>query len=107
MPATGNDAFASLVGANATAELGRLVSRRASPLFLEDIGKHEAELGKRSGGRRILVVGGGGSIGSATTALLLKYAPAAVHVVDISENYLVELVRTLRGTCPKASATPN
>jgi FlaA1/EpsC-like NDP-sugar epimerase len=97
MPATGNDAFASLVGANATAELGRLVSRRASPLFLQDIGEHEAELGKRIGGRRILVVGGGGSIGSATTALLLKYAPAAVHVVDISENYLVELVRTLRG----------
>jgi FlaA1/EpsC-like NDP-sugar epimerase len=44
----------------------------------------------------VLITGGGGSIGLSTTELLLKYRPAAVHVIDIAENALVELVRDLR-----------
>ncbi len=34
--------------------------------------------------------------GSATTQALLRYRPAAVHVVDVSENYLAELIREIR-----------
>lgn len=45
---------------------------------------------------RILVVGGAGSIGSSTVGLLADLAPRSLHVVDISENYLAELVRDLR-----------
>jgi len=44
----------------------------------------------------VLVTGGAGSIGSATIELLLSYAPAAVHVIDLAENGLVELVRDFR-----------
>lgn len=39
----------------------------------------------------------GGPIGSATVSLLSGFHPRALHVVDLSENYLAELVRNLRG----------
>jgi FlaA1/EpsC-like NDP-sugar epimerase len=77
--------------------LGRLVSRREQSLFAPDIAARTDALRQAIAGKRILVVGGGGTIGSATTSLLFRYEPAAVLVADISENYLVELVRTLRG----------
>jgi NAD(P)-dependent dehydrogenase (short-subunit alcohol dehydrogenase family) len=44
----------------------------------------------------VLVIGGGGSIGAATVQLLSTFKPAALHVIDLSENYLAELVRNLR-----------
>lgn len=47
-------------------------------------------------GKRILVAGGAGSIGSATIVQLLKYHPSSVCVLDINENNLTELVRTVR-----------
>ncbi len=78
-------------------ELGRLVTRRDQSLFAADIAERDGVLRAAIAGKRILVVGGGGTIGSATTGLLFRYEPASVMVADISENYLVELVRTLRG----------
>jgi FlaA1/EpsC-like NDP-sugar epimerase len=79
------------------AALDRLVLGRESSQFLPDIESHEARLREIVRNARVLVVGGGGTIGSATTALISRLGPAALHVVDQSENYLAELVRDLRG----------
>jgi len=88
---------AALSAGTAGAQLGRLVSRREQSLFAADIERNEERLHARIRGKRILVVGGAGTIGSATTSELFRYEPELVCVVDTSENYLVELVRTLRG----------
>ena len=39
-----------------------------------------------------------GSIGREVVGQIFKRAPAALHVIDLSENNLVELVRDLRST---------
>ena len=78
------------------AELEAAVTRRSASCFAADIERRRDELQSVIVGRRLLVIGGGGSIGSATTRALLEFAPAAIHVVDISENYLAELVREIR-----------
>jgi FlaA1/EpsC-like NDP-sugar epimerase len=77
--------------------LDRLVLQRPTSQFAPDLGSRTHDLLTEMRGQRVLVVGGGGSIGSATTALLSRLEPAALHVVDQSENYLAELVRELRG----------
>jgi FlaA1/EpsC-like NDP-sugar epimerase len=78
-------------------EIDYVVTRRKQSLFWSDLNAYSADISAKLGGRRVLVIGGGGSIGSATTRLLVDYAPSAVHVIDQNENYLVELVRYLRG----------
>ena len=47
---------------------------------------------------RFLVIGGAGSIGQAVTKEIFKRKPLKLHVVDISENNMVELVRDIRST---------
>lgn len=47
---------------------------------------------------KFLVIGGAGSIGQAVTKEIFKRGPLALHVVDISENNMVELVRDIRST---------
>ena len=42
-----------------------------------------------------LVVGGAGSIGSAVVRELFRRQPRVLHVVDVSENNLAELVRDI------------
>ena len=49
-------------------------------------------------GKRFLVVGGAGTIGSAVVNEIVKRSPAVVHIVDISENNLVEAVRNIRSS---------
>jgi FlaA1/EpsC-like NDP-sugar epimerase len=44
------------------------------------------------------VLGGAGSIGQAVTQELFKRNPLALHVVDINENNMVELVRDIRSS---------
>jgi len=85
------------VAGSVNGELDHIVTRRTKSLFQKDLLEHFDDISTRLRGRRVLVVGGGGSIGSATTCLLVDYAPSAVHVIDQNENYLVELVRYLRG----------
>ncbi len=46
----------------------------------------------------ILVLGGAGSIGSKVVKELCRYDPKLLHVVDINENDLVELVRDIRSS---------
>ena len=71
---------------------------RDRPLFDTDIQHHEAELCGLVQASRFLVIGGAGSIGQAVTREIFKRQPKALHVVDISENNMVELVRDIRST---------
>ncbi|MFB2118243.1 UDP-N-acetylglucosamine 4,6-dehydratase [Parapedobacter sp. 2B3] len=71
---------------------------RKQELFSEDILKYDGDLRKVIGNARFLVIGGAGSIGQAVTKEIFKRNPRKLHVVDISENNLVELVRDLRSS---------
>jgi UDP-N-acetylglucosamine 4,6-dehydratase len=71
---------------------------RSEPLFAADIERHEADLSAAVAGGRFLVIGGAGSIGQAVAREIFRRKPRALHVVDVSENNLVELVRDLRST---------
>ena len=71
---------------------------RNQPLFVEDIIRHNSELSDKVHDGRFLVIGGAGSIGQAVVRELFKRSPKSLHVVDISENNLVELVRSIRSS---------
>ncbi len=71
---------------------------RKTELFNEDVQANCLDLEKLVSDSRFLVIGGSGSIGQAVTREIFKRDPKALHVVDISENNMVELVRDLRST---------
>jgi len=71
---------------------------REKKLFLEDISAHEDEIRKIVSNNRFLVLGGAGSIGQAVAKEIFHRNPKKLHVVDISENNLVELVRDIRSS---------
>ena len=71
---------------------------RNQPMFEADIRRHEGELSALVGASRFLVIGGAGSIGQAVTREIFRRKPKALHVVDLSENNMVELVRDIRST---------
>ncbi len=67
-------------------------------LFNNDISANETELKNIVSSSRFLVIGGAGSIGQAVTKEIFKRNPRKLHVVDISENNMVELVRDIRSS---------
>jgi FlaA1/EpsC-like NDP-sugar epimerase len=67
-------------------------------LFTKDISKYEEELQQIVSNSTFLVIGGAGSIGQAVTKEIFKRNPKKLHVVDISENNMVELVRDIRSS---------
>lgn len=71
---------------------------RTLPLFTQDINNHESELKRIVSESSFLVLGGAGSIGQAVVKEIFKRNPQKLHVVDISENNMVELVRDLRSS---------
>ena len=71
---------------------------RADYLFEEDLVKRKAEILEKTNRKKFLVVGGGGTIGQAVVKEIIKTHADCVHVVDISENNLVELVRDIRSS---------
>jgi len=71
---------------------------RCLPLFEEDISHSSIEIKRAVSSGRFLVIGGAGSIGQAVTREIFKHDPKALHVVDVSENNMVELVRDIRST---------
>ncbi len=71
---------------------------RTNPLFEEDIRNNEKELSEIIKSSRFLVIGGAGTIGSAICRELFARDPKVLHVVDISENNMVELVRDIRSS---------
>ena len=75
----------------------KLIGRK-HPLFTQDIDKYEEELKQIVSTSSFLVLGGAGSIGQAVTKEIFKRKPQKLHVVDISENNMVELVRDIRSS---------
>ena len=71
---------------------------RTSTLFSADVDDLSDELSSLVKNSRFLVIGGAGSIGQAVTKEIFKRSPKVLHVVDISENNMVELVRDVRST---------
>ncbi|EFC2598030.1 UDP-N-acetylglucosamine 4,6-dehydratase [Escherichia coli] len=71
---------------------------RNKALFGDDVSENEEELQRIVATSRFLVLGGAGSIGQAVTKEIFKRNPQKLHVVDISENNMVELVRDIRSS---------
>ena len=71
---------------------------REKELFSDDITAHEKELSHIVAFSTFLVIGGAGSIGQAVVKEIFKRNPKKLHVVDISENNMVELVRDIRSS---------
>jgi FlaA1/EpsC-like NDP-sugar epimerase len=77
---------------------------RSELLFSSDITTNASVLRDCVRGARFLVIGGAGSIGQAVTREIFRREPAALHVVDLNENSMVELVRDLRSTLGYSAA---
>lgn len=71
---------------------------RQEALFVDDISIHSSELVRIVSESRFLVLGGAGSIGQAVVKEIFKRNPKKLHVIDLSENNLVELVRDIRSS---------
>ena len=71
---------------------------RDKELFTQDISTHNLKLKEIVSTSSFLVLGGAGSIGQAVTKEIFKRKPKKLHVVDISENNMVELVRDIRSS---------
>lgn len=67
-------------------------------LFEVDLKRHQREIQDIVSSSSFLVIGGAGSIGQAVTKEIFKRNPRKLHVVDISENNMVELVRDIRSS---------
>ena len=65
---------------------------REKALFSSDTKLLSKELGEITQSSRFLIIGGAGSIGQAVVKEIFKRDPKLLHVVDISENNMVELV---------------
>ena len=71
---------------------------RDEALFENDLISCNDELSSLVSKGRFLVIGGAGSIGQAVVREVFKRDPEILHVVDVSENNMVELVRDIRST---------
>lgn len=71
---------------------------RTKGLFDQDIFVQEKEIKEMVSSSSFLIIGGAGSIGMAVTKEIFKSNPKKLHVIDISENNLVELVRDIRSS---------
>ena len=71
---------------------------REKELFEEDINSYSSKLNEIVSNSSFLVIGGAGSIGQAVAKEIFKRNPKKLHIVDISENNMVELVRDIRSS---------
>lgn len=71
---------------------------RKKALFTFDIASYSDEIDYIVSNSSFLILGGAGSIGQAVVKEIFKRNPKKLHVVDISENNLVELVRDIRSS---------
>ncbi len=71
---------------------------RNKELFIQDIIENESKLKSEISVSSFLIIGGAGSIGQSVTKEVFKRKPKKLHIVDISENNLVELVRDIRSS---------
>lgn len=75
----------------------KLINRNEN-LFLNDIEKYEIEFKSIIQESSFLIIGGAGSIGQSVVKEIFNRSPSTLHVVDLSENSIVELVRDLRSS---------
>lgn len=71
---------------------------RSQGLFANDLAQYGQSMDQIVRDSRFLVIGGAGSIGGAVVRELFVRQPRVLHVVDISENNLAELVRDVRSS---------
>ena len=71
---------------------------REKELFKIDLETYKDKLFEIVSNSSFLVLGGAGSIGQAVTKEIFKRTPKKLHVVDISENNMTELVRDIRSS---------
>ena len=71
---------------------------RKEALFDADLIKLESELTEIISKSSFLILGGAGSIGQAVAKQIFQRNPSLLHIVDLSENNMTELVRDLRST---------
>lgn len=71
---------------------------RKKIFFEEDFLKNEYRIIDQIKNSKILIIGGAGSIGFSAVRLLLHYNPLQLHVIDLNENKLVEVVRYVRSS---------
>jgi len=71
---------------------------REKELLFSDINMHEKDLREIVSSSTFLVIGGAGTIGQAVTKEIFSRNPKKLHVVDINENNMVELVRDIRSS---------
>ncbi len=71
---------------------------RTEALFDSDLSEIESELNERVSKSSFLILGGAGSIGQAVVKQIFKRNPKLLHIVDLSENNMTELVRDLRSS---------
>ena len=74
------------------------ILNRNQSFFFYAIQSGEKQLSTIISNSRFLILGGAGTIGQAVTKEIFKRNPIKLHVVDISENNLVELVRDIRSS---------
>jgi len=74
------------------------ILNRKKTLFVEDLSYFEKKINSIIKNSSFLVLGGAGTIGSATVKEIFKRNPLKLHVVDISENSLAELIRDVRSS---------
>ena len=72
------------------------ITNRKESLFKKDLEFNNEFLLSEIKNKSALVIGGAGTIGSSFIKALLRYSPSELVVVDINENGLTELTRTLR-----------
>lgn len=77
--------------------ISKLLGRETS-LFNKDLEDLNHILIERVQASSFLILGGAGSIGQAVVKEIFARNPKKLHVVDISENNLVELVRDIRSS---------
>jgi len=71
---------------------------RTQELLASDIESSSIKLVELISASSFLVIGGAGSIGQAVAKEIFKRNPKKLHIVDISENNMVELVRDIRSS---------
>jgi len=89
--------FVRLIKHTMKNDILKIIGRKSNLLDV-DIRKNSKKLNSAVESSSFLVLGGAGSIGQAVVKEIFKRRPVKLHVVDISENSLTELVRDIRSS---------
>jgi nucleoside-diphosphate-sugar epimerase len=77
-------------------ELAKLLVKREDSFLARTINDRSDQLHDLFSGKRILISGAAGFIAGRTLETILEFEPSYIGLVDVSENGLAELVRSLR-----------